>query len=110
MRIRVAGGGARPAGWGGRRRGAGGPPSWVVGPAEVGAGYLARPRRRAALFLKMPGLTSSRIAILSKSAIQRSGVRTGKSVPNRTLSLSRVFAYWTRIGGKYLGDQPDRSM
>jgi len=29
-------------------------------------GYLARPRRRAALCLKMPGLTSSRIAIFSK--------------------------------------------
>jgi len=42
--------------------------------------------------------------------IQRSGVSTGKSVPNNTFSLSRVLAYCTRIGGKYFGDQPDRSM
>jgi len=71
---------------------------------------LPSPSSRAALSLKMPGLTSSLIAIFSRSAIHRSGVSTGKSVPNSTLSFSSVFAYCTRMGGKYFGDHPDRSM
>ena len=50
------------------------------------------------------------IAMPSKSFIQRSGVITGKSEPNSTLSFSSEFAYWTSCGGKYFGDQPDRSM
>src|SRR4051812_49995097 len=46
----------------------------------------------------------------SKSFIHLSGVITGKSEPNSTLSFSREFAYCTSCGGKYFGDQPDRSM
>ena len=40
---------------------------------------------------------------------QRSGVSTGQSEPNSTRSWSKVRAYWTSCGGKYLGAQPDRS-
>src|SRR6202011_4133795 len=72
--------------------------------------YPVRPRSFAALSLKMPGFTSSRMAIFSTSDIQRSGVSTGKSVPKSILCFSSVFAYWMRIGGKYFGDQPDKSM
>src|SRR5882757_6760363 len=45
-----------------------------------------------------------------KSLIHRSGAINGKSDPNSILRFSCVFAYWTNWGGKYLGDQPDRSM
>ena len=64
----------------------------------------------AALCLRISGRTSSRMASLAKSASQRSGVINGKSEPNSTLSFSSVFAYCTRFGGKYFGDQPERSM
>src|SRR5450756_308367 len=56
------------------------------------------------------GRTSALIGSFSKSSSQRSGEITGLSVPNRTLCLSSVLAYCTSCGGKYFGDQPDRSM
>ena len=58
----------------------------------------------------MSGRTSGLISSRSKSASQRSGVITGKSDPNSTLRLSRPLAARTSCGGKYFGDQPDRSM
>ena len=60
--------------------------------------------------MRIFGRTSSLIGSLAKSASQRSGVSSGKSDPNRTLSCSRVLAYCTSWGGKYFGDQPDRSI
>ena len=60
--------------------------------------------------LRISGRTSGLMSSASKSRSQRSGVITGKSVPNRTFSRSSVLAYWTRLGGKYFGDQPERSM
>src|SRR5271169_7070759 len=45
-----------------------------------------------------------------KSLIQRSGLINGKSEPNSILRFSWVFAYCTSCGGKYFGDQPDRSI
>ena len=35
---------------------------------------------------------------------------SGKSEPKSTFARSCVFAYWTSCGGKYFGDQPDRSI
>src|SRR6266436_1450209 len=70
----------------------------------------SRPSRRAAFCLRIFGLTSSLTGRAAKSASQRSGVSSGKSEPNRTLSCSSVLAYCTSCGGKYFGDQPDRSM
>ena len=49
-------------------------------------------------------------AASAKSFSQRSGVISGKSLPNRIRSLSSVFAYWINCGGKYFGLQPDRSI
>ena len=56
------------------------------------------------------GRTSGLMSRFSKSLIHRSGVMAGKSEPNSTFSRSRVLAYRTSSGGKYFGDQPDRSM
>ena len=56
------------------------------------------------------GRTSGLMLRFSKSVIHRSGVITGKSVPNSTLCRSRLPAYCTSWGEKYFGDQPDRSM
>jgi hypothetical protein len=46
----------------------------------------------------------------SKSDSQRSGVMAGQSEPNSILCFRIEFVYWIRIGGKYFGDQPDRSI
>ena len=35
---------------------------------------------------------------------------SGKSEPKSTFVRSWVFAYWTSCGGKYFGDQPERSI
>src|SRR3954447_11570769 len=78
---------------------------------QVGSEFQwPRPRSRTALSLRILGLTDSLISSFSKSASQRSGLITGKSEPKRTLSRSSELAYWTSCGGKYFGDQPDRSM
>src|ERR1700684_1682314 len=69
-----------------------------------------RPRSLMAFSLRISGFTSGLISSVSKSRNHRSGLMTGQSEPNSTLCLSRLFAYLTRIGGKYLGDHPDRSM
>jgi hypothetical protein len=50
------------------------------------------------------------MAIFSKSAIQRSGLISGKSEPKSILCFSSVLAYWISVGEKYLGDQPERSI
>src|SRR5215467_2099790 len=70
----------------------------------------ARPSSLAAFCFRIFSLTSGLIGSFAKSASQRSGVSSGKPEPNMTLSASSEFAYCTRIGGKYFGDQPDRSM
>ena len=54
--------------------------------------------------------TSSLKPASAKSFSQRSGVISGKSLPNRMRSFSSVFAYCTSCGGKYFGLQPDRSI
>src|ERR1700683_5859504 len=69
-----------------------------------------RPSSLMAFSLRISGFTSGLISSVSKSLHHRSGLMTGQSEPNTTLCLSRLFAYLTRIGGKYLGDHPDRSM
>src|SRR6185312_7601525 len=69
-----------------------------------------RPRTRTALSLRIFGRTWSLRSSFSKSASHRSGVISGKSEPNSTLSCSSELACRTSCGGKYLGDQPDRSM
>jgi hypothetical protein len=74
--------------WTGRRAAASGP-RWRTG--NRGA-VQARPSARIALSLNRPGLISSRIPAFSRSFSQRSGVSIGKSVPNSTFSLRRVFA------------------
>src|SRR5215218_3789667 len=56
------------------------------------------------------GRTSSRKGASAKSLSQRSGLITGKSEPNSTLSWSRVLAYWIREGEKYFAEKPERSM
>ena len=71
---------------------------------------VTRPSSLAALCFKIFSLTSGLMSSFAKSASQRSGVSSGKSEPNSTLSASSEFAYCTRIGGKYFGDHPDRSM
>ena len=73
-------------------------------------GCYASLRSRAAFSLRMSGRTSSLISILSKSDNQRSGLIIGQSEPKSTFFLRSVLQYWTRIFGKYFGDQPDRSM
>src|SRR5690606_10254031 len=71
---------------------------------------VASPSRRTALSLRIFGRTSSLMSRLSKSRRHRSGVSSGKSDPKSTLSCSSEFACCTSCGGKYFGDQPDRSM
>src|SRR5581483_5881134 len=78
---------------------------WPCGPSSG-----ARRSSRDALRFRIFSLTSGLMSSLAKSASQRSGVSSGKSEPNSTLSCSSEFAYCTRIGGKYFGDHPDRSM
>src|ERR1700722_5518354 len=73
-------------------------------------GRHASLRSRAAFSLRMSGRTSSLISIFSKSDNQRSGLIIGQSEPKSTFFLRSVLQYWTRIFGKYFGDQPDRSM
>ena len=68
------------------------------------------PSSRTAFSFRTRGRTSSLKDACSKSASQRSGVINGKSEPNSTLFRSWVFAYWTSCGGKYFGDQPERSI
>ncbi len=63
-----------------------------------------------ALSLRTSGRTSGLMSSLSKSLSQRSGRMTGQSEPNSILCFSRELTYLTRIGGKYLGDQPERSI
>src|SRR5581483_6169809 len=69
-----------------------------------------RPSSLMAFSLRISGFTSGLILSVAKSLNHRSGVMTGQSEPNSTLCLRRLLAYLTRIGGKYLGDQPDRSI
>src|SRR6202161_670050 len=76
----------------------------------VQAQDVPRPSSLTAFSLRISGFTSGLISSVSKSLNHRSGLITGQSEPNSTLCLSRLFAYLTRIGGKYLGDHPDRSM
>jgi hypothetical protein len=73
-------------------------------------GRHASLRSRAAFSLRMSGRTSSLISIFSKSDNQRSGLIIGQSEPKSTFVLRSVLQYWTRIFGKYFGDQPERSM
>ena len=58
----------------------------------AGRSAIDRPSRRAALPLRIFGFTSGLISSVSKSRSQRSGVISGKSEPNSTLSCSSVFA------------------
>src|SRR6185369_11119571 len=68
------------------------------------------PSSFAAFSLRINGRTSGLIGSFSNSASQRSGRITGLSLPNSTRSFSSVLAYWTSLGSKYLGDQPDKSI
>src|SRR6516162_3586882 len=70
----------------------------------------AKPRSLIAFSFRISGCTSGLMSSFSKSLNQRSGRMTGQSEPNSTLCFNNVFAYLTRIGGKYLGDQPDKSI
>src|SRR5262249_53032738 len=70
----------------------------------------AKPRSLTAFSFRISGRTSGLMSSLSKSLNQRSGRMTGQSEPNSTLCFNKLFAYLTRIGGKYLGDQPDKSI
>ena len=70
----------------------------------------AKPRSLIAFSFRISGRTSGLMSSFSKSLNQRSGRMTGQSEPNSTLCFNNVFAYLTRIGGKYLGDQPDKSI
>src|SRR3954454_9179019 len=79
-------------------------------PVANGGVDQASLRRLAALSFKISGRTSSLISIFSKSESHRSGEIIGQSEPNRTFFRSSVLQYWTRIFGKYFGDQPERSM
>ena len=65
---------------------------------------------RFAFSFRISGRTSSLKPASAKSLSQRSGVISGKSLPNSIRSLSRVLAYCTSCGGKYFGLQPDRSI
>ena len=69
-----------------------------------------RPNSLLAFSFRMSGRTSSRISMFLKSASHRSGVIAGQSEPNSILCFRSVLAYCTRIGEKYFGDQPDRSI
>src|ERR1700740_482797 len=69
----------------------------------------AKPKSLIAFSFRISGRTSGLMSSLSKSLNQRSGRMTGQSEPNSTLCFNNVFAYLTRIGGKYLGDQPDKA-
>ena len=87
------------------------------GGLQIGYDYMLANRvvLGAQLDVSYPGFPRKNISIggrsiFSTSDIQRSGVSTGKSVPKSILCFSSVFAYWMRIGGKYFGDHPDRSM
>src|SRR5580693_340318 len=63
-----------------------------------------------AFSLRISSCTSGLNPASLKSLIHRSGAIRGKSDPNSILRLSWVFAYCTSCGGKYFGDQPDKSM
>src|SRR3990172_7227311 len=80
----------------------------LIGRASVR--HQRRPSSRAAFSFRISGRTSSLNGACSKSASQRSGVISGKSEPKRTFVRSCVFAYLTSCGGKYFGDQPERSI
>src|SRR5690349_11632166 len=69
-----------------------------------------KPKSLAAFSFRIRGCTSSRKPAFAKSAIHRSVVIIGWSEPKSILFFSSVFAYCTRIGGKYFGDQPERSI
>ena len=54
-------------------------------------------------------MTSTSIPRVSKSFRQRSSVMYGWSVPNSALVFSWRPMARTNCGGKYFGDQPDKS-
>src|ERR1700729_3013395 len=85
---------------------------WGVAPYDYleTEGCYGSLRSRAAFSLRMSGRTSALISIFSKSDNQRSGLIIGQSEPKSAFFLRSVLQYWTRIFGKYFGDQPDRSM
>src|ERR1700722_4632835 len=70
----------------------------------------AKPKSLIAFSFRISGRTSGLMSSFSKSLSQRSGRITGQSEPNSTLWRNNVLAYLTRIGGKYFGDQPERSI
>ncbi|MDF2492939.1 MAG: hypothetical protein K0Q58_1517 [Microbacterium sp.] len=55
-------------------------------------------------------MTSGFSSVCSTSRSHRSGVRRGKSEPNRIRFLRNEFAARTSCGGKYFGLQPDKSI
>src|SRR5204862_3810662 len=83
-----------------------------AGDDDMPAGEIGHfsPSSPAAFSLRISGITSSRKPASSASFIHLSGVIKGKSEPNSIFRFSWVFAYWITCFGKYLGDQPERSM